>query len=176
MCSILNAIYPPPKPVDKGRGRCTFILLVLTTFLTLNVFAAEEKTLKTKYTTIHYTQDKDLSLFLWRLKGFNVIADISVAQHSIDAIVEQVEMLLDMYPEGFHIDIFLFPEYKGGLVAYYSHKDRSITAYADRITDGILAHEIAHAIINAYFPIPPPKKIQEILCQYVDRHLWEGYR
>ena len=40
---------------------------------------------------------------------------------------------------------------------------------------GVLAHEVAHAIINQYFAVPPPSKVQEILSQYVDKHLWGDY-
>ena len=40
----------------------------------------------------------------------------------------------------------------------------------DSVTDNIIAHEIAHAVINAYFVIPPPARMQEILAQYMDQH------
>ena len=80
-----------------------------------------------------------------------------------------------MYPDNFHIKISLYPQYKEGMVALYSHKTKSITVYADRVTDGVFAHEIAHAVICNYFSEPPPRKIQEILAQYVDRYLWEDY-
>ncbi len=80
-----------------------------------------------------------------------------------------------MFPDNFFIDIYLHPAYEGGLIAFYNHKTESVTVYADRVTDGVLAHEIAHAVINSYFDVPPPEKIQEILTHYVDRYLWSDY-
>jgi hypothetical protein len=58
-------------------------------------------------------------------------------------------------------------------VAFYSHGSRTIVISIDDITDRILAHEIAHAVICAYFLPPPPVRMQEILAQYVDKHLWD---
>ena len=36
---------------------------------------------------------------------------------------------------------------------------------------GILAHEMAHAVIDHYFGVKPPKATAEILAQYVDAHI-----
>ena len=86
-----------------------------------------------------------------------------------------MEAILDMYPALFHIDLYLRSDYKQGNIAFYSEKYDTITIYVDRVTDGVLAHEIAHAIINDYFGFSPPSNTQEILCQYVDAHLWQDY-
>ena len=65
----------------------------------------------------------------------------------------------------------------GGLgaapVAFYYHGARNISVAIDNITDRILAHEIAHAVICIYFGAPPPARMQEVLAQYVDKHLWD---
>jgi len=140
-------------------------------------YAAEYKILKTKHAKIHYNQDKDLGDFIWRISGkrINQPADFSLAKSAVDRIIERVQSILDMFPDNFHIAIFLHPTYKDGDIALYKHKARALDVYVDRVTDGVLAHEIAHAIINSYFDVPPPKKVQEILSQYVDRHLWSDY-
>jgi hypothetical protein len=39
--------------------------------------------------------------------------------------------------------------------------------------EGILAHEIAHSIIDNYLLILPPKATAEILARYVDEHLFD---
>ena len=39
------------------------------------------------------------------------------------------------------------------------------------INEGILAHEMAHAIIDHFFDIRPPRATAEILARYVDKHL-----
>jgi len=41
------------------------------------------------------------------------------------------------------------------------------------LNENILAHEMGHCIIDHYFVILPPRKIQEMLAVYVDIHLQE---
>ena len=83
--------------------------------------------------------------------------------------------ILDMRPSSFTVCVSIMPEYKDGNTASYSHSQKTITVYADKVTDGIFAHEVGHAVVCCYFITPPPPKMQEILTQYVDRHLWEDY-
>jgi hypothetical protein len=45
----------------------------------------------------------------------------------------------------------------------------------DNVSDGVFAHEIAHAVIYKYFPRPPSSTAQEVLTQYVDKYLWSDY-
>ena len=40
---------------------------------------------------------------------------------------------------------------------------------------GMLAHELAHAIIDHYLTVRPPAQTAEILARYVDSHLDRGY-
>ena len=136
--------------------------------------AQEYKTFETRYATLHYTNEEDLYRFLWRISGKHVDVHTypGFAKSRIDRIVEKVQALLDMYPQRFHVNIRIEHAYEKGPIASYSNESRTITAYSDRITDGVLAHELSHAIIYSYFTSPPPKKIQEILSQYVDKHLW----
>jgi len=133
--------------------------------------------IKTKYCDIIYGDKKDLGDFLWRLSGkrFELAQDMDLAKTCVDRIVERVEDVLDMKPLSFHVKIQILPDYESGSIAVYSHDDKTITVYSDRITDGILSHEMAHAIICNYFIHPPPPKMQEILSQYVDKHLWDDY-
>lgn len=141
-------------------------------------FAQSEKIFKTKYSTIYYSQDQDLNDFLWRIGGmrFEFSSDTSLAQNRIDRIVERVQAILDMWPKNFNIDVYLC---RGDLlphkVAYYEHKTKSIHASIDNVSDGVFAHEVAHAVISRYFSSPPPSKAQEILTQYVDKYLWNDY-
>lgn len=162
----------------KARYTCLFIFF-LVFLLSSKTFAEDFKTFKTQYTTIYYSNSQELDAFLWRaggLKNVDLEQQGPLAENRVDRIVQQVEAILDMYPERFHVDMFLYPQYKEGFIAFYSHSTKSITIFVDRVTDGVFAHEMAHAVINSYFPTPPPKRIQEILTQYVDRHLWEEYR
>jgi len=146
-----------------------------TLLLFLSSPAWGDETLTTRFCAIHCGESGTLSGFAWRITGQKPTpAEIpALTQKRVDELVERVEDLLDMYPSRLHFDIILVPRYTGGEIAFYSHKTRSITVAVDRVTDGVLAHEIAHAVICHYFPVPPPERTQEILAQYVDRHLWE---
>jgi hypothetical protein len=141
------------------------------------LLASKSKVLQTKYTKIYYQQDSALKDFIWRISGRRIAlaVDFGVVKNAIDGITERVQSILDMYPNNFFVEIHLYPEYSDGLIAYYDIGTKAISVYADKVTDGVLAHEIAHAVINLYFDTPPPKKIQEILTQYVDKHLWSDY-
>lgn len=160
------------------RLNLLFFLLSLSqcAFL-LRPAIAQEKVFQTDYTDIHYSSYETFCDFLWRISGdrYNLCEDPILAKSRIDRIVERVQSILDMHPDNFHIRIDLYPAYEGGLIASYSHKNRLLKIFTDRVTDGVLAHEVAHAVISMYFPQPPPKKIQEILTQYVDKHLWDDY-
>ena len=135
----------------------------------------EFQSFETEYTVIYYTHEDDLKEFFWRLSGDEDIDFYTYpgfAQSRVDRIVEKVQAVLDMYPEGFRVKIYLYPEYDRGPIAYYSYKGKSITTYADTVTEGVLAHEIAHGVVRSYFRVLPPRKIREMLSQYVDKHLW----
>ncbi|MBL7068600.1 MAG: hypothetical protein ISS34_01905 [Candidatus Omnitrophica bacterium] len=155
------------------------LIFFITTFLAIQAVAEEDlKAFPTRYTDIHYKDDTNLKTFFRRISGaeIDIYTYPGLAKNRIDRIVEKVQALLDMYPEKFHFDIQIHPKYEKGNIAFYSKKDKSIIVYADRITDNILAHEISHAVIDVYFKTPPPSKVQEILSQYVDKHLWYEYQ
>ncbi len=138
--------------------------------------AASYETYRTEHATIHFEREEDLRDFFWRISGidFRDMADRRGAGF-VDRIVTRTQSILDMYPRDFSVDIYLKPSYQSGNIAFYSDTTRSITVYADRVTDGILAHEVAHAVMDAYFTLAPPRKVQEILSRYVDAHLWQDY-
>lgn len=140
--------------------------------------APNEKILKTKYSVVHYTNDEDIDDFIWRLGGqrLEIVNDPALASSRIDRIISRVEAILDMWPENFTVHLYL---HRGALkpneVAFYEHKTKALNISVDYASDGVLAHEVAHAVINQYFAVPPPSKVQEILSQYVDKHLWGDY-
>lgn len=141
-------------------------------------FAETSNTFKTKYTTIHYKDDKDLSDFLWHLGGTHIdfARDKDMASNRVDRIVERVETIIDMRPKDLNIDVYLQRgELKYNEIAFYQYKTNSIYLSVDKVSDGVFAHEVSHAIVNRYFAAPPPSKIQEIITQYVDRYLWSDY-
>ena len=135
----------------------------------------DPKILRTKFTTIRYSQEAEIGGFLWRISGQRPAGPeaIELTRNRVDEIVERVQSLLDMYPSSLGFEVFLTREYPNGQIAVYSHSKRAITVCLDRVTDGVFAHEVAHAVINQYFTtVGLPAKVQEVLAQYVDRHLW----
>lgn len=156
----------------RSAGVIFFTALIL---FAPSAFAEKiSKSLETTYATIYYFEDSHLNDFLWRITGKRLGGEMTgeLTRNRVDEIVEKVLTILDMRPSPFHFDIYLEPHQSGGTIAYYSHERRAITAVYNRVTDGVLAHEIAHAVMNAYFGIVPPEKTQEILAQYVDQNLW----
>ena len=142
-------------------------------------FCQPEKTFQTKYADIHYSDDKDLEGFIWRLGGgprAEVLSDKALASSRVDRIVSRVEAILDMWPGSLKLEIYLHRGLlESGRVAEYVHRDKSIHISVDNVNDGIFAHEVAHAIINKNFGAMLPSKMQEILTQYVDKYLWNDY-
>ena len=152
-----------------------FILVILAA---PRGWSQTQKTFQTKYTTIYYSEDADIDDFIWRIGGqrLEISSNPELASHRIDDLVDRVQALLDMWPPNFQVAIFL---HRGALkaneTAFYEKSERAIHVSVDYASDGVLAHELAHASIEAFFAVPPPSKMQEILAQYVDKHLWNDY-
>lgn len=58
--------------------------------------------------------------------------------------------------------------------SFYDTQSNTIYISAASFRTGILGHELGHAIINHYFVVPPPEKMQEVLCGYVEYTLLKG--
>ncbi len=142
------------------------------------VLADPAKIFQTKYAAIHYSEENDIDDFIWRLGGQKLepVTAPEMASYRIDRLVDRVQAILDMWPQNFRITVHL---HRGPLtenkVSYYEKETKVIHVSVDYMSDGVLAHEIAHADIEQYFATPPPSKMQEILAQYVDQHLWNDY-
>lgn len=105
---------------------------------------------------------------------------------SIDTLFTQVCDILDMQLYSFHGTIKICRDFEQASAIYDSLFGKELTAKshsffvndlntiyvsADHFKRGILAHEIGHAIISAYFAVPPPVKIQEVLAAFVEYQL-----
>lgn len=176
----------------KLACRCLLFLLIVQALLATVIRAQEFKAIETRYSTIHFRTDDDLTEFGKKTAPASSIiprdrenAIIQIRENT-DRIVYRVRLLLDMYPQDFNINIYVYPAYsdlkeiykeKGAMgsppIAFYSQRTKTVYLSLEKITDRILAHEIAHGVINSYFQTPPPAQMQEILAQYVDKHLWD---
>lgn len=140
--------------------------------------AVSDLLFSTKYSIIHYSDYKDMDDFLWRLSGQHVdfLNNPQLASSRIDRIVDRIQAILGIIPRDLRFNIYL----RRGMLdndmkAFYDYKTKSIYISVDYASDGVLAHEIGHAIINNYFPSHLPSKMQEILMQYIDNYLWGDY-
>jgi hypothetical protein len=59
------------------------------------------------------------------------------------------------------------------LRAWYIYEKNTIYINAADMHEGILAHEMAHAIIDHFLSVRPPAATAEILARYVDGHLFD---
>ncbi|CAG0985478.1 hypothetical protein GPROT1_02598 [Gammaproteobacteria bacterium] len=167
------------------------LALILALFISMPL-QAQEASLETRYATVVFSDEADLYEFGRKLGGYGSVVSRTNpnfkahVRESVDRIVFRVKALLDMHPEALKFNVVLYPDDKklgdayralGAIadtpVAFYSHKSRTIYMGLKGATDGVFAHEVAHAVINYYFAVPPPAQMQEILAQYVDKHLRE---
>jgi hypothetical protein len=165
--------------MPNARRSFTALAAALLSLVWVSAARAEEaplldKVLETRYAAIRYANDSDIAEFLWRITGHRLEfgASSALTVNRVDEMVERVESLLELYPSELRVEIRILPKHKEGPPGFYSHQTKNITVFLDTLTDGMLAHELAHAVISASFDVPPPQKAQEILAQYVDQHLW----
>ena len=136
----------------------------------------------------------DFSPGEWGLKSlfsFSGSKDSIVSiKKKVDAIFERVQEILDMHTRMKKIVIIIYPNKKRfrevrtqiigenligknrRMRSWYTFERNTIYINADDIHEGILAHEMAHSIIDHYLTIRPPRATAEILARYVDKHLY----
>jgi len=152
---------------------------------------------ETKHAIIQYETLKDLKKFDRKIDyspgewGFKKLFSASGSKDSIasinkkvEALYERVQEILDMRGRIKKVIINIYPNKKRLHEAYYTitgrdcrirawyiYESNTIYINADDVHEGILAHEMAHSIIDHYFSVRPPRATAEILARYVDKHL-----
>ena len=105
----------------------------------------------------------------------------------INAMFEKVQRILDMRKamrkvtikvfadaDALHREYFrLFKLANAAPRAWYIFKYNTIYINVKDINEGILAHEMAHAIIDNFMGLRLPRATAEILARYADSHLLE---
>lgn len=111
--------------------------------------------------------------------------------NKVDAIYERVQNILGMRKKNKKVIINIYADKKQLYAVYLKHKDTAFrnfnpsskfrawyihqnnTIYVNSsdLHEGMLAHEMAHAVIDHYLLIRPPTATAEILARYVDSHL-----
>ncbi len=153
----------------------------------------------TKYLKLHYQDLKDLRKFNRQIdysdNGFSFSSFFKRSSSGkeferkmalkLDAMVEKVQRILDMRkPIKINVKVFpgetaLYTEYakiykkRRKLRAWYIFEYNTIYVNAQDLSSGMLAHECAHAIIDHFLTVRPPRATAEILARYVDAHLFK---
>lgn len=126
----------------------------------------------------------------WGLKGlfgFTGSENFSEAlPKKMDALYERVQQILDMRKKMKKVSIHVYPNKEQlhaafreifnapcPVRAWYAHEHNTIYLNAKDVHEGIVAHEMAHAVIDHYLLVRPPKATAEILARYVDAHLFK---
>ena len=123
-------------------------------------------------------------------KSKNPTEDI---QGKVDALFERVQSMLDMRKKMKKVKIRIYPDEKDLHEAYLTMYPTSRRAYSKSslprawyiyefntiylnirdLHEGMLAHELAHCIVDHYLLVRPPRATAEILARYVDGHLFD---
>jgi hypothetical protein len=154
---------------------------------------------ETKHTVIHHHSIEDLKKFDrkidFSIDDFSLKSLFSETRQEdmmaktrmkIDALYERVQEILDMRKKSEKkVVIQLYPGKKelsqahrelfGGELrvrAWYLYELNTIFINVDDVHEGMLAHEMAHSIIDNYLTVRPPRASAEILAVYVDTHLF----
>ncbi|MBU0483657.1 MAG: hypothetical protein KKB30_03990 [Proteobacteria bacterium] len=170
------------------------IRLVIAVIFFLFPSMIEAAELQTRYATIHYEHanqlqklnrelvpSKNLVYLLQRHKIMTVNDEVAA---KIDIIIEQVQIVLEMFPEKLRFEIMLystaaeaqealFKRYrkKVNYISFYSRRENILYLSAQHGKLGVVAHELGHVVIEHYFNRSPPVKIHELMAQYAERHI-----
>jgi len=156
------------------------------------------RTLETKYTVIRYRTTEELTKFEGKVDyspgswGISRLFSGTPQQleekigKKIDLLYERVQEILDMRKSMKKISVNLY----GGrdalhqayeqifktpcnFRAWYIYDFNTIYINVEDLDESMLAHEMAHSIIDHYLIVRPPAAAAEILARYVDKHLYD---
>jgi len=183
------------------KHKAIFILSVIfyVSFLGEAAYAQEgnKGAFSSKFCTILYDNDVDLKKVnrcvnpgfsnFYSPRTYKANPEISIEDiisDKFDAIFNKAEEILDMFPARIRVAVNIYKRQEdldkvyeeffnepNKAVSFYIYKTNTIYAVESQLNENILAHEMAHCIIDHYFVILPPRKIQEMLSAYVDLHL-----
>jgi hypothetical protein len=161
------------------------------------ISARQWYTFHTKYLKLRYQSVADLKKFDGRIdyssqgSSFSSFIGGSSSKKGfrkkmaakLNALVEKVQLILDMrkpikitvniYPDktALHDEYFQIYKTSKKLRAWYIFEYNTIYINAKDLSEGMLAHECAHAIVDHFLAVRPPRATAEILARYVDGHL-----
>lgn len=175
-------------------SKIPFTLLLLCSCMLFGAGNTLGQEQKSRYVTLSYADkavlqefNENLQLsrklsYATRKKNVVTVGDEVLAK--ADIIIEKVQVVLDMFPNNYHIRLVLLPDdedvarvyqQKYGKrvdhIAYYSLSEKTIYISADDTRLRVLAHEIGHSVVDHYFQVRPPYNIHELMAQFAEKHV-----
>jgi uncharacterized protein (DUF2132 family) len=145
-----------------------------------NVFYKPEVNLKRVLGRLHSRSLPSYS----NLPAYTLTGIEAKVAYRLDTIFMRVRDILGMYPDKADIKIKIFKNRQnisaelcflnqtdGTCKSFYTYRFNSIYTSEQDVTDSVIAHEMAHAVVDNYFSTTPPEKMAEILATNVDFHL-----
>jgi len=185
-----------PGPYRHGRLRQTLFTIAMALVVLPGPFLcqADAAELETRYATVHYDNDQQLrkfnnELFLsrnltFRLREKNIVTFQDEIAAKIDLLIDQVQVVLEMFPDKIKFDLLLFDNAdeaqkelfhrygkKVDFISFYSRRDNTLYLSAKDAELKVVAHELGHVVLEHYFKNSPPVKIHELLAQYAASHI-----
>lgn len=153
--------------------------------------------LETKHTVLRFLKEEDLGALNNSIEfqktswGFRQLFSAKAPgslhgeiSQKVDSLYERVQEILDMRKKAPKVFINLYADRKkldqayyrlyqskNNIRAWYVFDHNTIYINADDVHEGVLAHEMAHSIIDHFFLVRPPSASAEILARYVDAHI-----
>ena len=155
--------------------------------------------LDTRYTTLRYQSAGDLEIFDEKIDFFPTSSTYGLRllssdpgskdpnariKEKVDALYSRVQEILGMRKKMDRVKINIYHDKKqleeafynlyaedATYRAWYIFEENTVYITVADLHEGMLAHEIAHSIIDHYLTVRPPPMSAEILARYVDSHL-----
>jgi len=177
--------------------KSAIIFIFICIIFSKPLFAAEEewKTVESAYFTIYYKPDCNLKKIERRLRTryLCIEKDMKLSRpetppekiaYRMDILMKKVEEILGMKPRKMRVKVRIFKNRKELNEEYYNmfknnetprsfyiYKYNTIYTTERDISDSVMSHEMAHAVLDNYFVMRAPEEIAEILTRHVDLHL-----
>jgi len=179
---------------------CLFLFIITNRLFASEIddsFGSGKK-IEGRYFTVYYFSEMDISKLTQQLNittADKILAGKSVGKEisseeplagMVDILYGLVGDIIDMHIYDFKGSIkicqdqvklnaiykkFFGKDLPSYVVSFYVNDTSTIYISGEDFRREVLGHEIAHAIINHYFVISPPIKVQEILAKYVEYQL-----
>ncbi len=165
------------RECDAGTG----IFKVVTRHTTLVFNSREDMAIFDD--AIDYEMNLSLSSFFSSSNSYDREKELI---RKVDLLFEKVQSILDMRKKMRRVRVRLFSNSEQLKKAYrkifgkpchvrgwYVYDFNTVFLNVRDVHEGMLAHELGHAVIDHYLTVRPPRATAEILAKYVDKHLFD---